>query len=116
MAELSVGYPNGPLSKTEGARRAEPAAGQRAPVSAAESLVGSGKRPQFALFAQPDPAGAALSAHHADLLDQRMHPPFNPNGIWLVRPDGYVALTASTGDWDKVGAYLDWIGGKAESS
>jgi hypothetical protein len=33
--------------------------------------------------------------------------------MWLVRPDGYVAMAAGAQDWDKVDAYLDWIAGTA---
>jgi 2-polyprenyl-6-methoxyphenol hydroxylase-like FAD-dependent oxidoreductase len=111
MAELSIGYPNGPLSKTERSRHSGPAPGERAPIAATGRLVGSGDHPKFALFAQPDPAAAALFAHHPDLLEPETRPPFEPDGIWLVRPDGYVAMTANAADWDKVGAYLDWIAG-----
>ncbi len=109
MAELSIGYPNGPLNRAVKFRHAGPAAGERAPVATSDHPVGSGNRPRFALFAQPDPAGAALFARHRDLLEPETRPPFDTDGIWLVRPDGYVAMTANTGDWDKVSAYLDWI-------
>jgi 2-polyprenyl-6-methoxyphenol hydroxylase-like FAD-dependent oxidoreductase len=111
MTELSIGYPNGPLSKTEKSRRSGPTAGERAPIATTGRRVGSGGRPQFALFAQPDSAGTALFARHSDLLDPEVRPPFEQDGIWLVRPDGYVAMTANTSGWDKVGAYLDWIAG-----
>ena len=52
---------------------------------------------------------ATARARHRDLLEPETRPPFDTDGIWLVRPDGYVAMTANTGDWDKVSAYLDWI-------
>jgi 2-polyprenyl-6-methoxyphenol hydroxylase-like FAD-dependent oxidoreductase len=111
MTELSIGYPNGPLSKTEKSRHSGPAAGERAPITTTGRPVGSGDRPQFALFAPPDPAGAALIARHADLLEPDLRAPYETDGIWLVRPDGYVAMTANPGDWDKVSTYLDWISG-----
>jgi hypothetical protein len=55
-----------------------------------------------------------LIARHGDLLEAETRAPFGDDGIWLVRPDGYVAMTATRGDWDKVGAYLDWVAGVAK--
>jgi hypothetical protein len=113
MAELSIGYPDGPLTRADGGHRGGPAAGERAPVALKGPVVGSGDRPRFALFAQADSCCAALIALHGDLLEEAARAPFGPDGIWLVRPDGYVAITADAGDWVKVGAYLDWIAGAA---
>jgi 2-polyprenyl-6-methoxyphenol hydroxylase-like FAD-dependent oxidoreductase len=109
MAEVSIGYPNGPLNRAEKSHHSGPTAGARAPVASSDHPVGSGDHPRFALFAQPDPAVASLFARHGDLLEPEARPPFSPNGVWLVRPDGYVAMTANAGHWDKVSAYLDWI-------
>jgi 2-polyprenyl-6-methoxyphenol hydroxylase-like FAD-dependent oxidoreductase len=109
MAEVSIGYPNGPLNRAGKSRHSGPPAGARAPVATSDHPVGSGSRPRFALFAQSDPAGATLFARHSDLLEPETRPPFDTDGIWLVRPDGYVAMTANTGDWESVSAYLDWI-------
>jgi len=61
------------------------------------------------LFAVADGGSAALIARHGDLLEPETRAPFADDGIWLVRPDGYVAMTARSGAWDRVGAYLDWI-------
>jgi hypothetical protein len=110
-AELSIGYPNGPLTRAGGKYRGGPAAGERAPVAAAGGLVGAGDRPRFALFAAAGSGAAALIARHAALLEPEVRVPFAPDGLWLVRPDGYVAMTADGGDWNKVDAYLDWIAG-----
>lgn len=109
MSELSIGYPNGPLTKAEWHGHSGPAAGERAPVSAGVHPVGSGDRPRFAIFAVADEGSAALIARRGDLLEAETRAPFADDGIWLVRPDGYVAMTARRGEWDRVGAYLDWI-------
>jgi hypothetical protein len=61
------------------------------------------------LFAIEDGESAALIARHPNLLEAETRAPFADDGIWLVRPDGYVGMTARRGDWDRVGAYLDWI-------
>ena len=111
MSELSIGYPDGPLTRADGRHRGGPAAGERAPVAAAGRLVGAGDRPRFALFAQADAGCAALIVRHGDLLEAPVRTPFAAGGIWLVRPDGYVAMTADAGDWAKVEDYLDWIAG-----
>ncbi len=111
MAELSIGYPDGPLTRAEGGHRGGPAAGERAPVAGTGQPVGAGDRPRFALFAAADPSAAALIARHGALLEPQVRAPFVPDGIWLVRPDGYVAMAPRGDDWDKIGAYLDWIAG-----
>jgi 2-polyprenyl-6-methoxyphenol hydroxylase-like FAD-dependent oxidoreductase len=109
MSELSIGYPNSPLTRAEGHHHSGPHAGARAPVSAAGHRAGSGDRPRFMLFAIDDKGAEALIARHGDLLEAETRQPFADDGIWLVRPDGYVAMTARRGEWDQVGAYLDWI-------
>jgi 2-polyprenyl-6-methoxyphenol hydroxylase-like FAD-dependent oxidoreductase len=113
MSELSIGYPHGPLTRAEGAGHSGPAAGERAPVGRGGSQIGSGDRPRFALFGPADAGSASLIAKHGDLLEAETRAPFAEDGIWLARPDGYVAMTAKRGDWDKVGAYLNWIAGAA---
>jgi 2-polyprenyl-6-methoxyphenol hydroxylase-like FAD-dependent oxidoreductase len=109
MSELSIGYPNSPLTRAGGHHHSGPGAGARAPVSAQGHHVGSGRQPRFMLFAIDDKGGEALIARHGDLLEAETRAPFADDGIWLVRPDGYVAMTARRGEWDKVGAYLDGI-------
>ena len=109
MSELSIGYPNSPLSRADGHVHSGPAAGARAPLSAVGRRVGSGGRPRFALFAVADSGSDALIAQRGDLLEPETRAPFADDGIWLVRPDGYVAMTARRGAWDTVGAYLEWI-------
>jgi len=44
------------------------------------------------------------------LLEEQIRPPFASGGVWLVRPDGYVALTTGQDGWDVIAAYLDRIG------
>jgi 2-polyprenyl-6-methoxyphenol hydroxylase-like FAD-dependent oxidoreductase len=113
MSELSIGYLNSPLTRAEGKSHPGPAAGERAPVSAEGHRVGSGDRPRFMLFAVADGGSALLIARHGGLLEAETRAPFAADGIWLTRPDGYVAMTARRGEWDRVGAYLDWIAGAA---
>ena len=108
MSELSIGYPHGPLTAA-GHTHSGPSPGERAPVGGAGPLVGSGDRPRFALFGAADETSKALIARHSDLLEAEARPPFAEDGVWLVRPDGYVAMADRRGEWDRVGVYLDWI-------
>jgi len=59
------------------------------------------------LFADRTPAIADLVGRFARLLDPAIRPPLRAGGIWLVRPDGYVAC--STSDAQGVAHYLSEI-------
>jgi hypothetical protein len=113
LEELSIGYPRSPLTQAGGHHRSSPAAGERAPTLGIDPPVGSGDTPRFALFAPSDPASDPASAaliliaRHRDLIEPQSRPPFAEGGIWLVRPDGYVAIAASRGEQEKISAYLD---------
>jgi len=106
LAELSIGYPDSPLTQRGRHGQSGPAPGERAPILAGASPVGAGTTPRFALFAPHDPEGDALAARYRDLLEPDIRPPFSRDGIWLVRPDGYVALVAGHGHWAEVDTYL----------
>jgi hypothetical protein len=109
MSELSIGYPNGPLT-TAGEHHSGPVAGQRAPIPGGVP-IGAGDTPRFALFADASPEGDALIARYPDLLEAKVRPALGERGVWLVRPDGYVAATADQGGWKKIGAALEAIVG-----
>ncbi len=111
LTELSIGYPDSPLTERGSRGSAGPAAGQRVPVRETAQPVGAGTIPRFALFADADPAGLALVARYRDLLAPEMRPPFGAGRIWLVRPDGYVGMVAGRGRWGEVGAYMERLGG-----
>jgi 2-polyprenyl-6-methoxyphenol hydroxylase-like FAD-dependent oxidoreductase len=110
LTELSIGYPHSPLTQAGRHVRSGPVAGARAPVLGVDPPVGSGDTPYFALFAHASPACAALIARHRDLLEPEPRPSFGEDGIWLVRPDGYVALAAAGNEPDKISAYFDQVG------
>ena len=106
MTEVAVGYPNSPLNGPS-LSHAEPVPGQRVAPVAGQVPVGSGGTPQFALFAKEDSATVELMKRFAGLLDPDFRPPLRDGGMWLVRPDGYVAC--SSRDATAVGAYLDGL-------
>ncbi len=99
LTEVSVGYGAGPMVRGTDVP-AGPAAGTRAP---AQDGYGD-DRPRFTLHAANAPA--PLLARYADLLDPVVRPPFADGSIWLVRPDGYVGVTAHLDGWFAIDDYL----------
>jgi 2-polyprenyl-6-methoxyphenol hydroxylase-like FAD-dependent oxidoreductase len=106
-SEISIGYPHSPLSAPGGHR--DPSPGHRAPIRATEPPVGAGNRPLFALFAEPDGMPSNFPGRYVNLLEPTLREPYHPGGMWLIRPDGYTALSAKAGEWKAVTAYLDRI-------
>ena len=107
MTELSIGYPQSPLS---GPSAKGPAPGSRAPVHAGEIPVGAGTAPRFALFGAGTEA-ATLGQRYPTLLETGLRAPFAEGVLTLVRPDGYVAMAAT--ETAAVVAYLDRFVGVA---
>jgi 2-polyprenyl-6-methoxyphenol hydroxylase-like FAD-dependent oxidoreductase len=109
MTEVSVGYPESPLSGHGAHVSGGPAAGERAPIREGELPVGSGDTPRFVLFTEADDSSALLPARYPDLLESEIRKPFHEGGLWLVRPDGYTALATKNRNGNEVAAYLDLI-------
>jgi 2-polyprenyl-6-methoxyphenol hydroxylase-like FAD-dependent oxidoreductase len=106
MTEVTIGYRESPLNGPSLAG-AGPKPGERVVPIAGQVPVGSGNTPRFALFAEKTAATADLIRKFETLLDPDIRLPFDKGGIWLVRPDGYVAC--SSRDADIVARYLDGI-------
>lgn len=106
-SELSVGYPHSPLNAH--GKGPSPHPGERAPISQQESPVGGGNAPQFVVFGEGANIPADVQARYGSLLEPALHRPFTPEGLWIVRPDGYVALSAKAGDWHAVSTYFDHL-------
>ncbi len=110
LTELSIGYPKSPLNGGGGYSGAGPKEGQRAPIDVDAPRVGAGDTPRFALYADGgDGKGTALIAKYPNLLEPSLRAPFDRGGLWLGRPDGYVALATRHGQWDEVERYLDGL-------
>ena len=108
LTEVSIGYPNSPLNGNGGYMGHGPKEGERAPIDTGPSCVGAGDTPRFALYAdEVNGAGAELIAKYPHLLEFKLREPFDRSGLWLVRPDGYVALATRHDQWDEVAKYLD---------
>jgi hypothetical protein len=94
MTEVSVGYPESPLNAGSASGLAGPVPGQR--IMSGRPF-GIDRQPRFGLMASGE-AAAKLIARHANVLETSLRTPPDPNGIWLVRPDGYVAAVAGNAD------------------
>ncbi len=106
LSEVAVGYPDSPLNRSHGFGHDGPAPGKRAPIRKGETSVGGGPTPRFALFAAENEAHARVVNEFAEILEPRLRTPYDAKGLWLVRPDGYVALRAKSGDTEEVQKYL----------
>ena len=76
-----------------------------APIAGAPSF-GAGDEPRFTLLASPSPAVAGLLASHPKLLNDTLGAPPDAKGVWLIRPDGYVAATAPAADLSSISDVL----------
>jgi hypothetical protein len=106
MTEVTIGYPKSPLNGPCLAG-AGPKPGQRVGPLSGQVPVGAGRAPRFALFAANTTATADLVERFPGLLDRDVCPPFCNGGIWVVRPDGYLAC--SSNDAEAVADYLEGL-------
>ena len=103
LTELSVSYPESPLNGYADA--AQPKPGTRVPIQGGEAPLNAGSSPRFALFAEPnDTEHHELLRAFPDLLEPTLRNPFHADGIWLVRPDGYVSVASTK--WPDIRNYL----------
>jgi hypothetical protein len=106
MTEVAIGYPNSPLNAHSTHGDDGPKPGDRAPIREHEPAVGSGNSPRFTLFARDTPASRSLLSKYPNLIDPSPHRPYADGSVWVVRPDGYVALRMKDDAWNDVDAYL----------
>ena len=100
MSEVEIAYAKSTLSV--GHR-----AGERlAPPQYEGAPPGSGTTPRFVLFSADEKNGAALTARFPGVLEPTPRTPSDPRGLLIVRPDGYVGLSASGDDWSEAERYL----------
>ena len=105
MSQVSVGYPESPMNGP-GHRSLHPAPGQRMAPIAGGPPFGAGNEPRFTLLALSSPGVADVLAAYPRLLNQAPGKPPSPDGVWLVRPDGYVAATAPAADLSEISDVL----------
>ena len=103
LSEVTIGYPGSPLNLGSARGLAGPQPGQRI---IAELPFGAGDEPRFALLATDGDAARATLRRHASLLEPALRAPPDDAGVWLARPDGYVAAVARAGDWTLIDGAL----------
>jgi 2-polyprenyl-6-methoxyphenol hydroxylase-like FAD-dependent oxidoreductase len=94
MTEVSIGYPQSPLNSGSASGLHGPAPGQRI---LSDRPFGEEGEPHFALMATGDAADSLID-RYASVLESSLRSPPDPKGMWLVRPDGYVAVVAKSDD------------------
>ena len=105
IAEVSIAYPHSPLNSKapKGFKGLLP--GFRV-VATRPIPVGFPALPTFVLHAGFGESAARLVREFSGLLDPVVRPPLCVDGMWLVRPDGYVACVAVGGDFETFACYL----------
>jgi 2-polyprenyl-6-methoxyphenol hydroxylase-like FAD-dependent oxidoreductase len=99
MSEVNIAYPRSPLSSGHHAGR------RWDPKHDAGPPPGAGRSPRFVLYASDPAKAAGLTQKFPKLLEAA--PRSSPDrDTHVVRPDGYVGLTAGANDWDAVDRYL----------
>lgn len=104
MSEISVGYAGSPLNGPSEGSAPEPGT-RMGPVSG-EMPYGAGDAPRFVARADTSAGGTAPDTL-GGLVEPRIRANISGKGIQLVRPDGYLAMSARDGDWQAVATYLD---------
>ncbi len=105
LAQLSTGYGQSPLNGPAAAPVPGPQPGERMPPRANEPPIGA-RGPRFALFADPSRPVLALHQEFAAMLEPTLRPPPKSGGVWLVRPDGYVAACGADDELTRLADYL----------
>jgi 2-polyprenyl-6-methoxyphenol hydroxylase-like FAD-dependent oxidoreductase len=113
MTEVSIGYSHSPLNGKRVHGLGGPVPGERAAPVSGQVPVGGGDMPRFALFAASSEPALQLLRDYPGLLESALRPPFAAGGMWLVRPDGYVACVARDGDGEVIAEYFDALAGDA---
>lgn len=100
MSETDINYVGSPLSEgRHGGRRLDPKHYRGAPP-------GSGGAPRWVLYANDPQQGADLAGQFPTLLERAPRAPVHPGELLIVRPDGYIGLSAGHGQWGEAEQYL----------
>jgi hypothetical protein len=105
MSQVSVGYPQSPMNG-RGHGSFHPAPGHRMAPLAGAPPFGSGAEPRFTFLASSSPAVEGLLTSYPKLLNDALGRPPDADGVWLIRPDGYIAATAPASDLSAVSDVL----------
>lgn len=109
MSEIAISYKHSPLNGRIIHGVKGPLPGERAAPLAGQAPFGAGNAPRFTLLASSNEAVKALVREFGDVIDPVIRPPLSDNGMWLVRPDGYVGCVAAANDTGAIVSYLQAI-------
>lgn len=99
LSETTIRYTDSPINgPSDGGRSSGPQPGERIVPSESDTPFGAGSMPRFALLAVRTPSVEAVLSAHSRWLEAELRTPPDPDHIWLVRPDGYVACVAHSAD------------------
>jgi 2-polyprenyl-6-methoxyphenol hydroxylase-like FAD-dependent oxidoreductase len=111
MSEVSIGYTNSSLNGPTAHGVHGPKPGERFAPTAGETPIGAGSASRFVLASASAGAASRLAGEFQSLVDGDIRKPPDPDGSWLVRPDGYVACVTKRDDFVPIAAYLRKLGG-----
>lgn len=106
LSETFFGYPHSPLNNGSATGLNGPAPGDR---MVDEKPFGSGNASRFCLMAADASAARSIVEKYPSLVEDGVRTPPDEKGIWLVRPDGYVAAVTHAGDWKTIDDALSRI-------
>jgi 2-polyprenyl-6-methoxyphenol hydroxylase-like FAD-dependent oxidoreductase len=106
LTEVAVRYRHSPLNGSAAHELGSPRPGERVSPLAGQIPVGAGGSARFAVFAAASDTTTQLLVEHPDILEAELRPPLKDGGIWLVRPDGYVACSAKQSEVLRISSYL----------
>ncbi|MCP1270957.1 FAD-dependent monooxygenase [Acetobacter cerevisiae] len=106
LSGILIDYRDSPLNVGSARGLRGPQPGQRL---IARRSSGQGDLPRFILVARDSAEARAMIARHTSLLMHEICKPPDENGIWLVRPDGYVVAAAKRGNWTVINKALNKI-------
>jgi hypothetical protein len=95
MSEVSIGYHGSPLNGSAHASGG-PQPGERVAPREGDKPLGAGDTPRFILLAAPTAETSALVTRFDTLLDPVLGAPLGSEGLWLCRPDGYLACSSNS--------------------
>ncbi|MBE7619725.1 monooxygenase [Komagataeibacter sp. FXV2] len=112
LSGILIDYPDSPLNAGSSRGLRGPGPGQRMIL---ERCFRNDDTPRFVLAATANAEARAMIARHSSLLMPEICLPPDENGIWLVRPDGYVAVVAKRENLTEIEAALNGMAAAASS-
>jgi 2-polyprenyl-6-methoxyphenol hydroxylase-like FAD-dependent oxidoreductase len=102
FSEIDISYAHSPLTGPAARGIGGPAPGERIPPQPGATEVA----PKFVLHAARSAATDALIERFTRLVSAQLRPACKDGGVWLVRPDGYVAAVAPATNVESLTRYL----------